>query len=347
MNQEPMLSAGRNIQSTADPLSAITVDYLYKSLREPQPEIESRIRQLRIVRQMDGKLYSKNKKLLPYFVCGVFNPAIRRTENFAYTSYFVIDLDNLAERQLDLFALRSKIELDSRVMLSFVSPSEDGLKVIFKLKNRCFDTGIYKLFYKEFLRKFSEQYHLDQVVDERTCDVCRACFVSIDRDAYFNPSAELVDINDYLHTDNPVDLFDLKKQQAQEAKEQEKQEPETLQPKETEPEDDTLAQIKEYLKMRQSKPAAPKLPIYVPERLEQLMTGLKSFIEDQGLEVYDLQDIQYGKKIRVRYGNKLAEANLFYGKHGFKTVQVVKGILSSELNDILVSMIDIFLMDNV
>ena len=180
-----MLSAGNNIQMLSESMTALPVEQLYQSLLHPQPDVLAKVKQLRIMRQVDIAQYNKNKKMLPYFVCGVFNPPIRRTENFAYTDYFVIDLDKLAERQLDLETLRGRLELDSRVVLSFASPSEDGLKLMFKLKTHCHDAGLYKLFYKEFVRRFSAQYHLEQVLDSCTCDVCRACFLSVDEFAYY------------------------------------------------------------------------------------------------------------------------------------------------------------------
>lgn len=341
-----MLLAGSNIQSQTDVLKPISVEHLHKSLISPKPDIESRIRQLRIIRQVDDKLYARSKKLLPFFVCGMFNPAIRRSENFAYTSYFVVDLDNLSEKQIDLSTLRSKVEADPRVMLSFVSPSEDGLKLLFRLKERCYDAGLYKLFYQEFVRKFSVQYHLEQVIDARTCDVSRACFISIDPLAYYNQDAEPVDINDFLKTDDSTSMFDLKHEQDQIEKEQSRQQKEEKPSGPAEPEEDELAHIKELLQMQRKRAPELRLPIYVPERLEQIIEGLRTFVEDQGMTIYDVQNIQYGKKIRGRLGNRLAEVNLFYGKKGFRIVQTIKGILSPELNDILAELIEIYLRIN-
>ncbi len=342
-----MLSAGSNIQSLDDILKPISVNHLHQSLLSPKSEIEAKIRQLRIVRQIDTKLYVKNKKLLPYFVCATFNPAIRRTENFAYTSYFVVDLDNLSERQLDLLTLRNWVETDPRVMLSFVSPSEDGLKLLFRLKERCFDAGLYKIFYQEFVRRFSQQYHLEQVLDSKTCDVCRACFISIDPEAYLNMDAEPININDYLPADDVSALFDMKHEQDKFAKEQAQNQKGECPKGPAEPAEDELSHIKELLLLqRQRVPQQPRLPIYVPERLEQIMEGLRSFVDDQGLSIYDIQDIQYGKKIRGKLGNRLAEVNLFYGKKGFRIVQAVKGILSPELNEIFAELIQIYLRLN-
>ena len=45
---------------------------------------------------------------------------------------------------------------------------------------------LYSLFYKKFVKSFSEQYDLQQVVDAKTSDVSRACFLSHDKDAFYN-----------------------------------------------------------------------------------------------------------------------------------------------------------------
>lgn len=58
----------------------------------------------------------------------------------------------------------------------------------------------------------------------------------------------------------------------------------------TDPDSDIMKRIRETLKMKRSALAdKPTLPIYVPERLEQIMAGLRSFLEDQGFVVADVQ----------------------------------------------------------
>ena len=108
-----------------------------------------------------------------------------------------------------------------------------------------------------------------------------------------------------------------------------------------------MKQIKETLKLLHAQTAStPQLPIYVPERLDAIMEGLKHFIEDQGILVYEIGNIQYGKKIQCKYGSKLGEVNLFYGKHGFKVVQTPKSIVSKELNETVAEVIGIYLAEN-
>ena len=89
-----MISAGINIIANADQLHKVPVKSVYDSLRNPRPNIVSAIRQLRIVREIDEKQYGALKRQLPYLVCGMFNPPYRKTENFAYAEYFMIDIDH-------------------------------------------------------------------------------------------------------------------------------------------------------------------------------------------------------------------------------------------------------------
>ncbi len=98
-------------------LQKVPVKYVYDCLRNPRPEIKSAIRQLRIIREIDSKQYSALKRQLPYIVCGMFNPPYRKNENFAYTEYFIIDVDHLSEKGLSVEETRRRLEKDQRVVL--------------------------------------------------------------------------------------------------------------------------------------------------------------------------------------------------------------------------------------
>ena len=56
-----MIYAGANITSAADELKKINIDYLYNSIRFPKQKLESDIKQLRIIRQIDDKKYASLK----------------------------------------------------------------------------------------------------------------------------------------------------------------------------------------------------------------------------------------------------------------------------------------------
>ena len=91
-----MLQAGKNVTQLNDPLVKIQVEYLYQAVKSPKPEMAAEIRQLRMVKTLDNRRYTQLKKNLPYIVCGIFNPPVRKGENFAWISHFMLDFDHLA-----------------------------------------------------------------------------------------------------------------------------------------------------------------------------------------------------------------------------------------------------------
>ncbi len=335
-----MIQAGKNVTIREDALQKIKPEYLYHKLINPDADISSRIRQLRIVRQMNHAQYSQLKKSLPYVVCGIFNPPYRRTENFAYTEYFMVDIDKISEKEMSLQALRSQLQSDTRVMLSFVSPGEDGLKLMFRLKERCYDAGIYSLFYRLFVKQFSIKYHLQQVIDARTCDVARACFVSMDSDAYFNPEADPVDIKAYINEDDTSELFRLQKELD---RDQAGKEPSKPKEKEGGPDDESLMKIKALLnpKLRN---LAERKETFVPDELNVLMERLLPYLADAGLLVDEVVNIQFGKKLKLKLNFREAEINLFYGKKGYSVVQSPRKGTNEALNELCAELINQFLL---
>lgn len=334
-----MIMFGSNIQSADDPLKKMTESELYHLIVHPEPYVEAKIRQLRIAYQIAPKQYNEQKRTLPYAVCGIFNPPCRNTENFGYIESFIIDIDHLGSKGLTIGQLKARLQGDDRILLAFSSPSEDGLKVMFRLSERCYDAGLYSLFYKEFLRRFSEQYQLEQVADKRTSDVTRACFLSVDSDAYFNPNCTSVDLKQYVQTSDPLAMFDLMAKQKKEEKEAREID---ASPKPAEPDKEIMERIRLRLNPN-AKAIRKKADAFVPEQLNDIIDELKAYIEDTGLVVSEVIDIQYGKKIRICMGQKQAEINVFYGKKGFSVVKSPRCGTSAELNDLTAQLIQSFI----
>ncbi len=331
-----MLYLGQNITAPSDALQPIEENDLYSLITNPKSETLSLLQRLQAVRSVDAKSYASLKRRLPYFVCGNFNPPIRCSENFANIDCFVLDIDHISAQGISPEELRLRIQLDPRVRLSFLSPSGDGLKLLFHLKERCCDKGLFSVFYHTFAQQFAAQYHIEQVIDTRTCDVTRACFLSHDPNAYYCPFAEEIDLNAYIDTTNPTELFDQKK-------EQEKQQQLQSAPKSTdhEPTDDAIVKIKKTLELYKAKPTA--VPVYVPEQLNMIISDLQAFLAGVDMIVTEIVDIQYGKKIKAKLGIKQAECNLFFGRRGFSVVISPRSGTDAELNDMLQQLIQAFL----
>ena len=333
---------GSCITAPNDPLEKVPEEYFYNSLIHPKPHNEALLRQLRIVYTIDPKQYSSAKKALPYIVCGLFNPKFRRKENFSYIERFIVDIDKLSSKQIDMGELRQRLSTDQRIMMCFASPSEDGLKLMFRLKERCYDPGLYSVFYKEFLRRFASQHELEQVVDRSTSDVSRACFISMDPLATFSPDCEPIDINDFISTDDPLQFFDtLKEEKRQEKEQAKKQADENADKRQPDPDRDVMAQIKQQLGMK-SRPQ-PQKNVFVPEELHAIMADMKAFIEQTGLVVKEIINIQYAKKVRAQLGLRQAEVNVFFGKKGFSVIISPRTGTDEELNTLLSEIIQQFL----
>lgn len=338
-----MFSVGSNVRNNSESLKKVTPEYLFNALRSPKPEFLSRIRQLRIVRQINESQYVQLKQQLPYFVCASFNPPFRNTKNFAFTEYFIMDIDHICEKGLILDDLRRKIESDSRTMMCFLSPGEDGLKVIMKLKDRCYDAGVYSVFYKKFVYEFSLQYDLQQVLDIRTSDVTRACFMSVDSSAYYNPDAEPVDMAEIIDMeDSSVLLMQKKEVEESMSALTDIADSSSNALEVREPDDDAMERIRGLLNMKTKKVSVER-PVFVPAILDTIQGELSNYVRDIGFMVSDIINIQYGKKIRAKLGLKNAEINLFYGKRGFSVVVSPKTGTDGTLNVLLADTVRAFI----
>lgn len=339
-----MILTGKNIIVKDDPLMKIKPEYLYHKLINPDTEISANIRQLRIVKQLDYRQYSQLKRNLPYIVCGIFNPPVRRTENFAYTEYFIVDIDKVSEKEMSLEGLRQQLQTDTRVIMCFISPGEDGLKLMFKLKERCYDPGIYSVFYRMFVKQFSVQYNIEQVVDARTSDVARACFVSVDEHAYYNPNADVVDINVYINAEDTSELFRIQKSLNKELAEIEKEKKDEKNDVIKGPDDESLLRIKALLNPK-LKALVEKKEAFVPEELNVVMERLIPFLSEAGINTFEVINISYGKKLKMKVGFREAEVNLFFGKRGYTVVQSPRRGTNDELNTLCAELINQFLLE--
>lgn len=334
-----MIMYGTNIQSAGDPLEKLQEYELYQRIVQPEAFLEAKIRQLRVAYQIALKQYAEQKRTLPYVVCGIFNPPYRNTENFGYSECFIVDIDHLSEKGLTVETVKDRIRDDQRVLMAFTSPSEDGVKIMFRLRERCFDAGLYSLFYKEFLRRFSEQFQLEQVADRRTSDVTRACFLSFDSEAYFNNDCEPVDMGLYVQQSDPLAMFDLMAKQKEEEKTMHKHD---AMPSPLDPDKEIMDRIKQRLHPN-SRTIRKKPDAFVPEQLNLIIDDLVTYIQDTGLVVSEIIDIQYGKKLRISMGMKLAEINVFFGKRGFSVVKSPRSGTNGELNDVTAQLIQSFI----
>ena len=323
-----MLSIGKNIKQKNDPLQKISIERFYRAISHPKPQTQQLIEQLRTLRHIDPKAYRKQKTNLPYVVPSLFNPPYRKKENFASAKYLIIDLDHLSNYGMNAEDIKKKLSDDDHIALMFVSPSGDGLKIFMPLDKPCFDSAKYSVFYKHFVQKFAGIYKLNDVLDTVTSDVTRACFISTDENAFFNPDAKglvlekYVDFNDFA---TQLEITAPKKNLK----------PTKIEKKETnEIDEDVFADIKAKLNPRIAKKQQRKKQIYVPEKLNEIVEDIIAELEKFDISVTEIRNINYGKKFIFEHKHFTAEINVFYGKRGFSVVRSPKSGTNKELMEI-------------
>ncbi len=324
-----MLQAGKCIYQANDPLVKVTLEYLFYAVKNPKPEIASAVRQLRLVKNIDTKRYQELKRNLPYVVTGIFHPPVRRTENFAWINHFIVDIDHLSVKNTTPEQLKIKLSDDPRILLMFASPGEDGLKILFRLNEKMYDAGRYKLFYKAFVNRFSSQYQLEQVADTRTSDVTRACFISHDSNAFYNPSAEVVVPENIIDFNNYLEIKELKAELKEKELEAKAANPPAPKP---ELEEEALEKIKKTLNPNFR--TKREKQIYIPQEIEQITDSIVAQMLEHNIATTEISGIHYGKKFKFSLGRKQAEIDLYYGQRGYTIVKTPRVGTDGELNGI-------------
>lgn len=322
-----MLQLGLNITQPDDPLKKISLERLYLGIARPKDSFKKEIHRLRLVRSMDAKQYSRLKRNLPYFVCGRFHPPHRRRENFSVIRYFVVDLDHFEEADKDRNEVARRLQEDERLVLLFTSPGGDGLKLMFRLSENCHDAGLYSLFYKAFLQRLVNRYDLEKVIDLRTHDVTRACFMSVDPEAYYNPEAKSIVIEDVFDPKDP----DARRRLAEERKELKEKAPERPKPQKEGLTDEVLLDIKK--KLNPNFRPRKKRDAFVPPELDSIMPKVEDRLEEMNMKLVQSEPINYGRRLKVMAGDHWAEVNVFFGRKGFSVVKTSKTGSKEELAD--------------
>ncbi len=319
---EMTLSCGKRIDQSGDPLDVVNVGDLTVRIRTDE-QLAADITQLRRVRSLGVEAYRRLKIRLPYCVAAAFNPAVRQSANLVAATGLFLDIDQCPDGPQKLKTILAQ---DERAALIFVSPSGQGLKVLFKLAQPIAHTKQYSDYYRQFAHDFARQYDLAEGLDLRTSDATRACFLSSDPEAFFRP--------DPVPLEGPAPgLFDLPEDGTSIA--------------ETGPENPlspaVYRQVMEKLGARPRRPQPG--PILVPEPLERFEAAVKTWMEARQLTLPEVRNIQYGKCFALQQEFKRAEVNVYYGKSGFSVIPTAKRGCDPELTQILAATLEAILLD--
>ena len=150
--------------------------------------VAEQISELRQISDQESRQAFK-KNHLPYFVAGKFNGS-RKNSSLISTELMIIDFDHL----LDAVPYKKQfLQNDPSVFAIFLSPSGDGLKVLYRFNKPITSHEHYKRVYKHYFDKFG--FSSEAETDKGTCDVSRACYFSYDPDIYVNIDAEPLDVD--------------------------------------------------------------------------------------------------------------------------------------------------------
>jgi hypothetical protein len=330
-----MLSFGNNIKQKNDKLSKIDINQAFAAVAKAKQELQDLIAQLRILTKIDPAGYRNLKTHLPYFVPSLFNPPFRKNNNFASSEHIILDFDHLADYDIDPQELKDNLKKDKRIQMMFISPSQNGLKIFFKLSEKFYDTVKYSLFYKNFALDFAKQYNIDNVLDSVTSDVSRACFLSYDKFAFLNNKPEPLVPRNFVDFDDIFLLKDAHKIAQETQKNQNKID------FDNNLNNEMFSQIKQKLNPK-IKAKIERKNVYVPEKLENIIPEIIKYIENFDLQINEVISINYGKKIIANYNNEKAEINVFYGKRGFSVVRSPKTGTNKELMELLFKIVQEF-----
>lgn len=341
-----MLQYGKDITVRGDQLHNVSVEDFAARIQAPKEATRNKIDQLRALKELDASAYSAQKKRLPYIVCGIFEPPIRRRENLKSIEYFILDLDHVTIK-FEMASLKSMLSEDERVVLIFQSPGGDGMKIMFRLAAPCVDSGLYAAFYKKFIAEFCSEYGLDSVLDSSTSDTTRACFISYDEDMYYNPDAVAISINTYFENLSPDEIiFGSESAEAKKvaagANTKGTVQDSTRATEKKDPSEDVLFAIRQRLNPS-ARPAPNKKQYILAPEVEEISGELQEYISGLGMMILESNPINYGRKIKVGAERLWAEVNIFYGKKGFTVVTTPKSGSHSDLAGLAAEAIRTFL----
>ena len=190
------ISVFADVKKTTSLPSKVHIDKVLDRIKTGENGLKELIEEIRT----DGSDKDTLKKQLGAVIfsgyCGKGIEKVRRSTGKKYTSYrddaslsehsglCVVDLDHLGE---SLQKWTEHFKTDKHVFASFVSPSGDGLKVLYRIPA---DITMHRNHYRAIIDDLQE---LGIDVDTTSINESRVCFISYDPDIYVNEFAQEYD----------------------------------------------------------------------------------------------------------------------------------------------------------
>ena len=105
-----------------------------------------------------------------------------------HSGLLVVDIDNLSEPEIQ--RVRSTLQSDPHVLTLFASPTETGLKVVFRVPA---NTALHSASFTAAANYVKQKCHVD--IDQSGKDIARLCFVSYDHLASWNADGKELSVS--------------------------------------------------------------------------------------------------------------------------------------------------------
>lgn len=113
------------------------------------------------------------------------------------SNYFCIDIDHLGYSE-EIESMKSKLMRSYIPALIFISPSGDGLKVVYKID---IEKGTHDSYFQAFKEFFKTEY--DITIDSSCRDISRACFLCYDNKCFKSEEPSILDDN-FINSYKPI-----------------------------------------------------------------------------------------------------------------------------------------------
>ena len=179
------VSIFKNTYAT-EPIKALPVRYVLDDIKNGK--YRKWVDDLRKIFAAEKKSerYTKKKKLSYAVTFGGTFKARNKESLIEHSGLVIGDLDHVA----DLATIKAKICSDPYTTACFISPSNDGLKLLIAIPYVTSDSE-YKAYLEPIRKHYREKHEIDINFPFDGKDISRLCYVSYDPDLYINPEAEV------------------------------------------------------------------------------------------------------------------------------------------------------------
>ncbi|MCX6200018.1 MAG: PriCT-2 domain-containing protein [Bacteroidetes bacterium] len=182
-----------------EPSKVMSLEDMVALIKTEESDHYSTIQKVRV--ETDKQVISNLKKTLPAVSVSAVIQGSRKKENvLQHSGLLGIDIDNLTNAA----SVKERVMGDPYLLVAFISPSGNGLKLIF----RCNPEHHLSTF-KSVANYLFGKYEL--TIDKTCSDVVRLMFLSYDSEIYYNPQAKSIEgfhaKSSSRHKDNTITDF--------------------------------------------------------------------------------------------------------------------------------------------